>query len=236
MVKWGEVLYCHKCHKRSPENFVNCAYCGAKLKPEKKKQPSAFIKKERFKLKISFRTVVRALMGFAVVLAVAAIFTATVTGSKPEKVVRNFTRSIQAQDEKLFYSLYDDGIKDYKKENRYYGEEETFENMVIPMGESHEFYKEKCGEDYKLTYSITSFETFSDEELAVFNEMLEKSFSYIKLPARVDLLNVEITAKGEKGEYKSIYNDFLCLKIKGKWYKADKTVYTEYEKIKTTDL
>ena len=228
-------MYCHKCHKRNPENFVACAYCGASLKPEKKKQPSVFIKKEKLKINVSFKTVVAVLMAVAVVITIAAIFTATVTGSKPEKVVRSFVDAVQKQDGKLFYSLYDDDIKVYKKENRYYGEEETFQNMVLPMAESHAFYVEQCGEDYKLTYTIKSFETLSDEELLLFNEMLEKNFKYIKLPSRADILNVEITAKGEKGEYKSIYNDFLCMKIKGKWYKADKTIYTEYEKMKTAD-
>lgn len=228
-------MYCHNCHKRSPENFQNCAYCGAKLAPEKKKLQSTFIKKENFKFKVPFKALVVALLVFATVISVAAIFTATVTGSKPEKVVRNFIRSVQTQDEKLFYSLYDEGIKEYKKENRYYGDEETFKNMVLPVSESHEFYKEKCGEDYKLTYSIKEFQTIDDEQLQIFTEMLETDFSYIKLPSRVDLLSVEITAKGEKGEYKSVYNDFWCMKIKGKWYKVDKTVYTDYEKIKTTD-
>ncbi len=228
-------MYSPKCHKQSPENFVNCAYCGAKLKPEKKKQPSVFVKKERLKIKLSFKTVISVLMIFAVVITVAAIFTATVTGSKPERVVRNFIQSIQKQDEKLFYSLYDEGIKEYKKENRYYGEDETFLNMVSPMSESNEFYTANCGENYRLTYSVKAFETLNDEDLLLFNEMLENDFSYIMLPSRVDLLNVEITAKGEKGEYKSVYNDFLCMKIKGKWYKADKTVFTEYEKLKKAD-
>ena len=27
----------------------------------------------------------------------------------------------------------------------------------------------------------------------------------------------------------------MCMKIKGKWYKADKTIYTEYEKMRTTE-
>lgn len=228
-------MYCQECHKQSPENFVNCAYCGAKLAPEKKKQPSFFLKKQKRGKKPSFKTVVIGLLVFAVLLSVAAIFTATVTGSKPEKTVRSFVKAIINENEKLYYSLYDEGIKEYKKENRYYGEEETLENMVSPMHESNSFYEEKCGEDYKLSYTIKSYETLSDEELAVFNEMLESEFSYIKLPTRVDVLNVEITAKGEKGEYTSVYNDFWCMKIKGKWYKVDKTVYTDYEKQQTAD-
>ncbi len=228
-------MYCHKCHKRSPENFANCAYCGAKLKPEKKKQPSVFVNKKSFKINFSFRNFVAVLMFVAVVIAIASIFTATVTGSKPERVVKNFIYSIQNQNEELFYSLYDEGIKEYKKESRYYGNEETVANMVAPMNESHAFYKEKCGDNYKLSYSVKSFETLDDEQLRIFNEMLEKNFSYINLPKRVDILNVEITAEGALGEYKSVYTDFMCIKIKGKWYKADKTVFTEYEKIKTTD-
>lgn len=228
-------MYCYKCHKRNPENFVNCAYCGAKLKPEKKKQPSAFLKKDMLTINISFRKIVIFLLCFATVITILAIFTATVTGSKPEKVVKNFIHSVQNQDEELFYALYDEGIKEYKKENRYYGDEETIAHIVLPMHESHEFYKDKCGDDYKLSYSVKSFETLDDEQLLLFNNILENDFSYIKLPNRVDILNVEIVAKGEKGEYKSVYTDFMCMKIKGKWYKADKTVYTEYEKIKTTD-
>ena len=180
------------------------------------------------------KTVVAGLMVLAVVIAVAAIFTATVTGSKPEKVVKNFTHSIENEDEKLYYSLFDENIKEYKKQNRYYGDEETFSHFISPMVESNEFYTDKCGDDYELTYTIKSFETLSDEELETFNYVLETNFSYVQLPSRVDVLNVEITASGEDGEYKSIYNDFWCMKIKGRWYKVDKTVYSEYEKAKTT--
>lgn len=226
-------MYCQECHKQSPENFETCAYCGAKLAPKKKRQPSVFEKKNKKQKPIPLKMIIAGLMVFALVLSIAAIFTATITGSKPERVVKNFVASISAQDEKLYYSLYDDGIKDYKRENRYYGEEETFENMVAPMHESHEFYKENCGENYKLTYSIKSYETLSEEDLVEYQKMLEEKFSYIKSPSRVDVLSVEIYCKGEKGEYTSIYKDFWCMKIKGKWYKVDKTVYTEYEKLNT---
>ncbi len=227
-------MYCSKCHKQSPENFVNCAYCGAKLNSGKKKQPSVFVKNPKIKLNFSFKALVGGLMVFAILLTIGAIFSATVTGSKPEKVIKNFTKSIQTQDEKLYYSLYDEGIKEYKKQNRYYGDEETFKNIVLPMLESDEFYKSKCGGSYKLSYTVKSSQTLPDEELAAFVKMLESNFSYIKMPSRVDILNVEVVAQGEKGEYKSIYNDFWCMKIKGRWYKVDKIVYTEYEKLKTT--
>ncbi len=225
-------MYCRKCHKQSPDNFVICAYCGAKLNESPKKVPTAFLKKKEQNKKISFKTLLTVSLVFAVLLSMAAIITASVIGSKPEKIVKNFTMSIQNGDEKLYYSLYDSDIKSYKKENRYFGDDETFENMVSPMWESDAFYKEKCGENYKLSYSIKSSVSLSDNELITFNECLEKNFSYIKYPAKVELLNVEVTAKGEKGEYKSVYNDFWCMKIKGKWYKVDKNVYTEYIKIK----
>ncbi len=226
-------MYCRKCHKQSPDNFVNCAYCGAKLNQPKKKVPTAFVKKKQVKGKPSFKTLVASAFIFAVALSVAAILTAVFTGSKPEKIVKNFTSAIETKNENLYYSLFDDDIKEYKKENRYFADEETFENMVSPMYESVDFYTEKCGEDYKLSYTITSSKTLSEAELKDFTECLEKGFSYIKMPSRVELLGVNITVKGDKGEYQSIYNDFWCMKIKGKWYKVDKAVYTEYEKLKT---
>ncbi len=227
-------MYCHECHKQSPDNFVNCAYCGAKLKPEKKKTPSHFVSKRKLKIKISFKTLIAVLLVFATVITVAAIFTATVTGSKPERVVKGFVRAVQSQDENLYYSLYDDGIKEYKKQNRYYADDETFNNMVAPLHESKDFYTSRCGENYKLSYSVESSRTLSETELAAFNKMLESQFSYINSASRVDVMSVEIHAKGKEGEYNSLYNDFWCMKIKGKWYKVDKTIYTEYQKIETT--
>ncbi len=227
-------MYCRKCNKHSPDNFVKCAYCGAKLSASDKKTPAAFIKKREIKGKPSLKTMVIISLVFSIVLSVAAVVTAVFTGSKPEKTVKAFASAIQNNDEKLYYSLFDDDIKQYKKENRYFGDEETFDNMVLPLAQSNEFYKKKCGADYKLSYSITSSVELNSEELKAFSECLEGQFSYIKLPDRVELLNVEITAKGELGEYKSIYNDFWCMKIKGKWYNVDKTVYNEYEKLRNS--
>ena len=48
-------MYCDKCHKQSPDNFVTCAYCGAKLKSPKKKEPSKFIKKREFKFNLPLK-------------------------------------------------------------------------------------------------------------------------------------------------------------------------------------
>lgn len=227
-------MYCHKCHKQSPENFVNCAYCGAKLKPPKKKEPSKFQNKRKIKIDISLRTLLKFLIVVAAVLAVLAIITSIFTASKPEKVVKDFVHSVDTYDKELYFSLYDDNLIKYKKENRYFGDEETFNQMVIPVDDSDSFYKEKCGENFKLKYEVKSSTSLTDEELEVFNKMLESDFNYIVFPSQVDILSVEIIAKGDKGEYKSIYNDFWCMKIKGRWYMVDKTIYTQYENLQTT--
>lgn len=221
-------MYCDKCHKQSPDNFVTCAYCGAKLNSPKKKEPSKFIKKREVKLNFSLKNRIIALVIFAAVLVVVAVVTVSFTGSKPEKVVKNFVKATQTADKDLYYSLYDDNIKKYKKDNRYFGDDETYAQIVQPMEKSDVFYTEKCGEDYKLTYKVTSSQTLSDEDLNGFNDVLENGFGYVEFPSRVDILCVEVVAKGEIGEYKSVYNDFWCMKIKGRWYKIDKTVYTEY--------
>ena len=165
---------------------------------------------------------------FAAVLVVVAVVTVSFTGSKPEKVVKNFVKATQTADKDLYYSLYDDNIKKYKKDNRYFGDDETYAQIVQSMEKSDVFYTEKCGEDYKLTYKVTSSLTLSDEDLSDFNDVLENGFGYVEFPSRVDILCIEVVAKGVNGEYKSVYNDFWCMKIKGRWYKIDKTVYTEY--------
>lgn len=226
-------MYCNKCHKQSPENFVTCAYCGAKLKSPKKKEPHKFTKKKEPKHKLDLKTIVRSLVVFASLLVVAAIIAATFLGSKPEKAVKQFVKSIETADEELYLSLYDDNIIKYKTDNHYFGEEETYSQMIIPLNDSYEFYKSKCGEDFELTYYINSDNTLTEEELAEFNKLLESGFGYIEFPSRVDILDVEIVAQGELGEYKSVYDQFWCMKIKGSWYIVDKTILADYSNLKT---
>ena len=224
-------MYCEKCHKQSPENFINCAYCGASLDSPKKKVPSKFLKNRDIKFKLSLKTTLISLVSFSILLVIAALLTSSFTASKPEKLIKTFVKSIQTENENMYYSLYDDNVKEYKLNNRYFAEDETFRQMVLPMQTSHEFYTQKCGEDYKLTYVVKSTETLSEAELEAFNGILEKNFAYVELPTRVDLMCVDIVAKGENGDYTSRYNDFWCMKIKGKWYKVDKNIYTEYVNI-----
>lgn len=221
-------MYCENCHKQSPENFINCAYCGAKLDSPKKKVPSKFVKKQGFKFKYSLKKVTVVLVGIAVVLVIAALLTSSFTASKPEKIIKNFVKATQTENANMYYALFDNNIKEYKLNNRYFAEDETFKQMILPMTTSHAFYTEKCGEDYKLTYSVVSKRSLDEKELKAFDDVLESNFSYIEFPSQVEVISVDVVAKGEKGVYTSRYNDFWCMKIKGKWYKVDKTVYTEY--------
>lgn len=221
-------MYCDKCHKQSPENFITCAYCGAVLSPHKKKAPSKFVKKQGGKFRLSLKNLLAVLVSFALLLVVAALFTSLFTATKPERVVKSFVKATQSADADLYYSLYDDNVKKYKLNNRYFAEDETYEQMVLPMRNSNEFYTDKCGEGYKLTYNIKSSSTLTEEQTGAFNEVLESSFSYIESASRVDVISVEIIAKGDEGTYTSQYTDFWCMKIKGKWYKVDKSIYTEY--------
>lgn len=224
-------MYCEKCHKQSPENFINCAYCGANLDSPKKRAPSKFVKKQGFKLRFSLKSVLVASVCFAVLLVVAALLTSSFTASKPEKIIKNFVKATQTEDADMYYALFDDNIKEYKLNNRYFAEDETFKQMVVPMVTSHAFYTEKCGEGYKLTYSVISQKALDEKELEKFTDVLESNFSYIEFPSQVEVISVDVVASGDKGTYTSRYNDFWCMKIKGRWYKVDKNVYTEYVNI-----
>lgn len=221
-------MYCEKCHKQSPENFINCAYCGAELNSPKKKVPLKFVKNKNLKFRVSLKSVLFSLVGFAVVLVIVALLTSIFTASKPERLIKDFVKAIQTEDADVYYSLFDDNIKEYKLNNRYFAEDETFRQMVLPMSTSHDFYIAKCGEDYKLTYSVISNRSLNETELQMFKQVLENNFSYIEFPSQVEVLSVDVVAKGKKGTYTSRYNDFWCMKIKGRWYKVDKNVYSEY--------
>lgn len=211
-------MYCDKCRRQSPDNFSNCPYCSAPLNGNKKKKPERFVRKKSNNLHISFKTAITTLAVFAGILAVAAVFTAVLTGSKPESVVKTFVTAINTDDANMYYELYDQQLKDYKKQNWYFGGEETFAAMTEPLVKSTEFYTEKCGEDFNLKYEITQVSYYSDEEFQALCDTLGETYGYTKLPQKAATLQVTVNVKGEKGSYTSIYTDFTCIKIGGKWY------------------
>lgn len=214
----GEGMYCDNCHRQSPDNFVSCPYCSAPLKNHKRKKPQKFVKPKEKKNPISFKTTVIAVVAVAFVLAVSAIITGAFTGSKPSAAIKKMVTAIETNDSELYYSLYDDQIVEYYKENWYYGDEETFEAVTKPLQESRDFYTEKCGESFTLDYEITDVTYVTGDTLNSLNNSLEISFNYSKFPTKAAFLNFEIEAKGEKGTYKSVYESFVCLQIGGKWY------------------
>lgn len=223
-MKRGVDMYCDNCHRQSPDNFVNCPYCSAPLKNKKRKQPQKFSKKKERKKPISFKTLVIIIVAVAFVLAISAVVTGAITGSKPDKVVKTMVEAIQTDDAELYYSLYDEQIKAYYKDNFYYGDEETFDAITKPLVESRKFYSSKCGDDFVLKYKIVNVEYLTEEELEQHNESLVSIYEYYDLPQKTAVLEFDIEAKGEKGRYKSEYTRFYCSQINGKWYKLPATV------------
>lgn len=217
-MKEGVDMYCDNCHRQSPDNFVNCPYCSAPLKNNKRKTPQKFTKKKERRKPISFKTTVIITVVVAFILAVSAVITGAITGAKPDKAIKTMVTAIETNDEKLYYSLYDEQIKAYYKENWYYGDEETFDAITKPLTESRNFYILKCGENFSLNYKINDITYISDEALETVNDTLQASFNYSAFPKKVAFLDFEIEAKGEKGSYKSVYEKLTCLQIKGKWY------------------
>ncbi len=211
-------MYCDNCHRQSPDNFVNCPYCSAPLKNHKRKKPQKFVKPKERKKPISFKTAVIVAVVVAFVLAVCAIVTGTLTGSKPSTAIKKMVNAVETNDAELYYSLYDDQIIEYYKENWYYGDAETFDAVTKPLKDSQNFYTEKCGENFILDYKITDVTYITGETLNSFNNSLEISFNYSKLPTKAAFLNFEIEAKGKNGTYKTVYENFVCLQIGGKWY------------------
>lgn len=214
-------MYCEKCHRRCPDNFVTCPYCSAKLKSEEIKQPTKFSKNKHQNKYITLKSLVAVAVAIAALLAVAAVVTVFFTGTKPETVVKTFTRALNRNDETLYFSMYDEQIAEFKKENRYYEDEETFAAMTEPLEQSVSFYKEQCGEDFRVSYSIAETEYFTEEQLESLNKQLSESYGYDVLPQKAANLKVEINVKGSEGTYKTVYDSFICIKFGRKWYKCD---------------
>lgn len=217
-MKEGVDMYCDNCHRQSPDNFVNCPYCSAPLKNNKRKIPQKFTKKKEYHKPVSFKTTVIITVAVAFVLAVSAVITGAITGAKPDKAIKTMVTAIETNDAMLYYSLYDEQIKEYYKENWYYGDEETFDAVTKPLNESRDFYISKCGEDFSLNYEIKNITYISDEELDKANDSLQDLFNYSAFPTKIAFLDFEIEAKGEKGSYKTVYEKLTCLQIKGEWY------------------
>ncbi len=218
-------MYCEKCNKQSPENFKHCAYCGASFTKKKKQQSK--VKRVVNKTKKSGMTMknkVLSLIIVAVVLALSAIITGALTGSKPDGVVRTFTNAIEKDDKELFFSLFDDYIKGYNKEYLYFDDEVVLTEMTSAMKRSNEFYKGKCGEKFSLSYKIDAVVYLSDDELYDYNDYLTDTYGYKKEANKGAKLSFTVFAKGELGEYKSIYTDVYAIRIGSRWYLSDKPI------------
>ena len=214
-------MYCDNCHKQSPDNFKNCAYCGAALNQPKKPAPSRFVKKARKHSAVSVKVRVAAVIAVAAVIVIAAAVTASLTSAKPESVIKKMTAALQSSDAEKYYTIYDDSYKAYKKDTAYYDDNRTFEEMTSGLGKSDEFYTSQCGEGYKLTYIIDSVDYFTDEELGEYCKYLSEYCGYTKLPKAAARVNFRVQAKGKKGEYESVYRDFCCHRLGSKWYKSE---------------
>ncbi len=217
----SETMYCEKCNKQSPDNFKHCAYCGASFSKKKKivrkKENPILANVKKYRIH-TMKSRVLSLIIIAVILAIASIITGVLTGGKPDSLIKTFTNAIETNDEELFFTLYDDYIKLYNKEYLYFDDEVVLTEMTYQMRRSNEFYRLRCGEEFKLTYEINSVVYIDDLELEEINDYLAEKYSYEKTANKGAKLSFTITAKGEQGTYTSVYNDVYAIRIGGKWY------------------
>ena len=215
-------MYCEKCKKQSPENFKHCAYCGATFQKKRKTQntENELIKRIKRLRMPTMKSMVLSLIIIAIVLSIASITTGLLTGSKPDGLIKTFANAIEKNNEELYFTLYDEQIKSYNKEYLYFDDEVVLTEMTYSMRRSYEFYKLRCGEEFKLKYVVDSVEYITAEELEEINDYLEETYLYEKAANKGAKLSFTINAKGPLGEYQSIYKDVYAIRIGGKWYLA----------------
>ena len=220
-------MYCNNCHRQCPDNFSSCPYCSAELKIDKKKKPEVFHLSRNKKFNLSLKGKIIALSTFALILCISAVTVGLLNGSKPEKVVKTMVLSLENESAENYYSIYDEQIKKYNKDNWYFDDDETFSAMTEPLQKTIAFYAEKCGEDFEAEYKINSVTYIENEEFEEYCEILEKSFGYRKLPTQIADVDFVVEVEGSEGAYTSVYDSFVCMKIGGKWYRVYSSVFND---------
>lgn len=220
-------MYCSNCQRQCPDNFTSCPYCSAELKVDKKKKPEVFHLPETKKFSLSLKGKVIVLSVIAFLLCISAVTVGLLNGSKPERVIKTMVLSVNNKDAQMYYSLYDEQIKKYNKDNWYFDDDETFSAMTEPLQKTIDFYTDKCGKDFTAQYEINSVTYIENEMFVAYCDVLEKSFGYRKLPAEIATVDFVIEVKGSDGEYTSVYDSFVCMKIGGKWYRVYSSVFND---------
>lgn len=212
-------MYCDKCKHQSPDNFTNCAYCGERLKvSEKKKENKASVFS-----KLSFlnkKSAVLSLLCIALAVALICGVVGFFAGKKPAEIAVDMAKAIEENDAELYFSLFDKEYLDYKKEYIYFTDDELFKGITEPLYESDGFYKKECGENYTLKVKTENVKELTFSEIEQVNTYLSQMYGYKDVIKEAAVLDFTITAKGEKGEYKSDYRNFYCIKTGNRWYRS----------------
>lgn len=213
-------MYCSKCKKQSPDNFTICAYCGAPLDAAEKKKEKTNNTVYKKSCLPGVKHVVLMLIAFAAVIAVVSVAVGVATSTKPQSALKLLCKATEAGDGEMYMELYDEEFISYEKENKYYSDSSVTEALCEPLEESFAFYGETCGEGFTLKYEVDGLSYISNDELGLLNEVLSNEYGYFKTCSKAAVVDFSVTAKGEKGEYTTVYKNFYCMKISGKWYKA----------------
>lgn len=214
-------MYCSRCGQQSPDNFTSCAYCGAPFKTKKRRTAQRFkVKNKRLPFMTSAKKSVFIVIAAAVIV-IASVITGILTGSKPDSVIKTAAEATVKNDAALYCSIFDEYYTEYCKQNKYFADDETRAALSEPMVKSDAFYKAECGDKYTLSCKVRSVEYFSDTRLEELNSELALTYGYKKNISDAACLDVEINAKGAGGVYTTVYKNYYCIKLGGRWYKCD---------------
>lgn len=220
-------MYCSKCKKQSPDNFKICAYCGATLDGEAVENKVKKAEYSRKKHLPKMKSVVLTLIIIALVIAVVSGAVGIATSAKPQSTLELLCEATQENNSGKYLGIYDESYLAYAKENEYYSDSALREALCEPLVKSVEFYTSTCGEGFKVSYSVDNIVYVKAEELEALNSVLFDEYGYYKECKNAAVIDFSVTAKGENGEYTSVYKNFYCIKISGKWYKAPRLLAEE---------
>lgn len=223
-------MYCRKCGKEINDTAAFCRYCGEKV--ENQGSPAdKEIKEEKYwkngpgREKSNKKKMPQIMLGVVAVIVVI-VLVVSVFGKKSG--AKNSAENVAVASEKYkleqnidkYYELLAPPYENYMAgSGGWYQNAEEFKQSLLEWDEDYRNEMiNRCGEDFKVNYSVEKTISYDEEELNAVQSYLARDYDYegdeIEAAAVVD---VRIEGSGSKGEVDWTH-EISCVKIGGKWY------------------
>lgn len=222
-------MYCGNCGTEIKGNPVYCPNCGQRI--SKTETPEN--REIKFKKSINKKLLIPIIMIFLIILIIVAI---SLGGKGYEKTVDKYFKAIETQDVSLMKSVLADYWIDYE-----IADYDTDKYLISDLEDliNEDIHNYDCGNDIKITYTITSKKRANKEDLLKLKKNIYDWYAYYvydedefnKSITDAYVLSIRFTVYGDEGTDK-FTTEMLVIKENGKWKRTlgglDNSFYSNY--------